>query len=78
MLLELEQLGGELDVWLQEILGILTVRAGVACVLLDVQTDGGATASSSRETDDDTTAISELDEDTLVPLERADVTECTL
>ena len=42
MLLELEQLGCELNIRLQEVLCILAVRGGITGVLLDVQTNGGA------------------------------------
>lgn len=42
MLLELQQLSRELNLSLEEVLGIHVVGRGVAAVLLDVETDGSA------------------------------------
>lgn len=51
MLLKLEQLRGELDLLLQEVLSIQLVFRGVASVLLDVQTDCGSRGTSARKAD---------------------------
>lgn len=66
MLLELKKFGGELDVWLQEVLGILSVGASVGGVLLDIQTDGSSRAASARQADDDAGAVRELHVQALV------------
>jgi hypothetical protein len=65
-LLQLEEVGGELDVVLEVLLGVKAELAGVGLVLLDVQTDGGAAGTGAGETDDDAAAVVELDVDALV------------
>lgn len=66
VLLELEKLGSELDLLLQEVLGVQVVRGGVARVLLDVQTDGGAGGAGTRETDDDAASRGEAGIEALI------------
>lgn len=66
MLLELEKLGSQLDVRLQEVLRILAVGACVAGVLLNVQPDGGAGAARARQAYDDPRSIGELHVQALV------------
>jgi hypothetical protein len=65
-LLQLEEVGGELDVVLEVLLSIKAELARVGLVLLDVQTDGGAAGTGAGETDDDAAAVVELDVDALV------------
>ena len=50
----LEQVGRELDLGLEEVLGVQVVSRRVAAVLLDVETNGGARRAGTRKTDDDT------------------------
>lgn len=71
VLLELEELSSELDLGLEEILGIKIVGGGVAGVLLDVKADGGAGGASAGETDDDTAAGGEAGVQALVGGNRA-------
>lgn len=65
-LLQLEEVGGELDVVLEVVLCVHLVCLLVGIVLLNVQTDGGAAGSGTRQTDNDSAAVVELDVDTLV------------
>lgn len=65
-LLQLEEVGGELDVVLEVLLGVEAELARVGLVLLNVQTDGGAAGAGAGETDDDAAAVVELDVDSLV------------
>lgn len=66
VLLQLQQTSCELDVVFEVVLCVQVVSGLVACVLLDVQTNGSATAACARQAYDDAAAIIELDEDTLV------------
>jgi hypothetical protein len=65
-LLQLEEIGGELDVVLEVVLCVHVVCLLVGIVLLNVQTDGGAAGTGTRQTDNDSAAVVELDVDTLV------------
>lgn len=66
MLLELEKLSGELDLLLQEILGVHLVGGGVAAVLLNVETDGGAGGAGAGQANNDAAAGREAGIQTLV------------
>lgn len=66
VLLELKQLQSQSHVVLQVLVRGEAELAGIALVLLNVQTDRGAAAASSRQTDDDAAAVVELDVQTLV------------
>lgn len=70
-LLELEKLGGHLDLGLEEVLGVQVVRLGVGAVLLEVQANGGAGRASAGETDNDAAARGEGGVQTLVGGDRA-------
>lgn len=59
ILLELEKLGGELDLVLEEVLGVEFVRGWILAVLLDVEADGSARGAGARKTDDDAAAARE-------------------
>lgn len=52
MLLELEKLGGKLDLGLEEVLGVQVVRGGVLAVLLEIKTNSGARRACTREAND--------------------------
>lgn len=65
-LLQLEEVGGELDVVLEVVLGVEAVGARVGGVLLDVEADGGAGGAGAGQADDDAGAVVELDVDALV------------
>ena len=56
VLLEFEQLGGELDLGLEEVLRVHVVGRRVAAVLLDVEADGRARGAGAREAHDDAAA----------------------
>lgn len=65
-LLELEELQGEGDVVGKVFLGIEAELGAIALVALNVQTDGGATAASAGQTDDNAGAVIELGVQALV------------
>lgn len=66
VLLNLEQTRCQIDVVLEVLLSIQVVLTGIRLVLLNVQTNRGSAAASTRQTDDDAAAIVKLDVDTLV------------
>ena len=66
MLLELQQICGELNIGLQEILSILAIGLRITGVLLDIQPDCSTRAPSSGKTDDNARSIGELNIEALV------------
>jgi len=65
-LLELEEAGGKSNIGLQEILGIHAIGFGIRSVLLDIQSDGCATASGARQTNNNSASVIEFDVETLI------------
>jgi len=65
-LLQLEEVGGELDIVLEVVLCVHLVCLLIGIVLLNIQTDGGTARASTRQTDNNSAAIVKLDVDTLV------------
>lgn len=53
VLLELQELSGELDLGLEEVLSVQVVGRGITAVLLDVEADGGARGTRAGKADDD-------------------------
>lgn len=66
MLLELEQLSGKGNLFLEEVLGIEVVLGSIAGVLLDVQADSGTGRASTGETDNNAAARGEAGKEALV------------
>lgn len=66
VLLELQKIRRELDVGLQEVLSVLAIRLRVTAMLLDVQANCSTRTAGSRETNNDSGAVRELDVKTLV------------
>jgi hypothetical protein len=66
VLLEVQEVNGKSNIWLEEVLGILAVGAGIGRVLLNVETDGSTAGTGTGETDNNAAAIVELDVKALV------------